>query len=178
MKSLIHRLPARTEITPVFDFLVFAVFTWAMRAFFTELPSLLLYYGSGDVFGVFSYMMAFALLESLLVMALLLGVAMILPGTWLRQGFSRKAAVIVLVVAAVMVYLQSILTFQLPSWQETAVGAGAAMLFFFTLLILLAKTERFRNLFDDVLERFKIFSMIYLPLGVIGLVVATLRNLM
>ena len=177
MKSLLPRLPARTEIDPAFGFLVFAVFTWSVRGFFSELPSLLLYYPLGEIFGVFSYMMAFALLESLLAMALLICAAMILPEAWFRRGFSRKAAVVVLVAGAFMIYLQNILTFQFPSLQETAVGAGAAFLLLFVLLALLAKVERFRSLFNNLLERFKVFSIIYTPLGVTGLVVVALRNL-
>ena len=178
MKSFLQRLPARVEIDPVLGFLVFAVFSWSIRGFLFELPSLLLYYPLADIFGVFSYMMATALLESLLVMGLLVFAAFILPTPWFRLGFSRKAAVTVLVVGAFMIHLQNILTFQFPSVQEAAVGVGAALLLSFVLFILLAKVERFRSLFDNVLERFKVFSLIYVPLGVIGLVVVIFRNLM
>lgn len=178
MKTLTNRLPTRTEIELVLGFLFFAVFTWSIRGFLSALPSFLLYYTLGDIFGVFSYMMAFALLESLIIIGFLLFITFVFPKEWLRQRFAHKAAVIVLVAGGAMIYLQNILTFQLPSVKELILGAGIPLLALIVLYFLLSKSQRLQTIFDSILERFKIFSYIYVPLGLIGFFVVIIRNLL
>jgi hypothetical protein len=178
MKTITDRLPTRTEIEFVFGFLVFAVFTWSIRGFLLEIPSFLLYYNLLDIFGIFSYMMAFALLESILIMGLLLLAAFIFPERWLRQGFVYKATAMLLAFGAAMIYLQNILTFQLPSWKELIVGAGLPLLILIVLLFLFSSNQRLRTVFDTLLERFRIFSYIYIPLGIIGFFVVLVRNIL
>ncbi|MFT3893761.1 MAG: hypothetical protein QM730_19195 [Anaerolineales bacterium] len=177
MKTSTNRFPTRLEIEFVFGFLVFAVFTWSIRGFLAELPSFLLYYTLGNIFGVFSYMMAFALLESLLIMGLLLLAAFILPIKWLRQGFARKATALVLVAGGAMIYLQKILTFQLPSLKELALVIGLPLLALIVLLYFVMTNQRLQTILDNILERFRIFLYIYVPLGLIGFFVMIVRNI-
>lgn len=177
MKTQTNRFPARLEIDALFGFLLFAVFTWSIRGFLAELPSFLLYYSLGNIFGVFSYMMAFALLESFLILGFLLLVAFILPARLLRQGFGRKATVFVLVAGGAMIYLQNILTFQLPSWKELALVIGLSLLALIVLLYFVIRNHRLQIILDNILERFKIFSYIYVPLGLIGCFVVIVRNI-
>jgi hypothetical protein len=177
MKTLTNRLPTRIDIELVLGFLCFAVFTWSIRGFLAELPSFLLYYNIGNIFGVFSYMMAFALLESLFIMGLLLLTAFLFPERWLRQGFARKATVVILVAGGAMIYLQKILTFQLPSLKELALVTGPSLLALIVLLYFVTSNQRLQTVIDNVLERFKIFSYIYVPLGLIGFFVVIVRNI-
>jgi hypothetical protein len=177
MKILTNRLPKRTEIELVLGFLLFAVFTWSVRGFLSELPSFLLYYNLGDIFGVFSYMMAFALLESLIIMGLLLFIAFVFPEKWLCQKFAHKATALVLVSGGAMIYFQNILTFQLPSLKELALGVGIPFLTLIVLLYFLVNNQRLQSVFDNILERFRIFSYIYVPLGLIGFFLVIVRNI-
>ena len=177
MKTPTTRFPERLEIEAALGFLLFAVFTWSIRGFLSELPSFLLYYTLGNILGIFSYMMAFALLESLLIMGLLLLAAFILPERWLRQHFARKATVLILVVGGAMIYLQTILTFQLPSLKEVALVAGLPLMSLVVLLYFVNSNQRVQAVLDNILERFKIFSYIYIPLGLIGFFVVIVRNI-
>ncbi len=177
MRTSTTRLPARMEIELVLGFLVFAVFTWSIRGFLLELPSFLLYYGISEIFGVFCYMMAFAFVESLFVMGLLLFAAYVFPQKWFRRNFSHKATAMVLVIGAAMIVLQNSLTFQLPPLKWLILGVVVTLLILVALSLLLLKVERLRSIFDNLLERFRIFSYIYIPLGIIGLLVVIVRNL-
>lgn len=178
MKTLTTRFPARFEIEAALGFLFFAVFTWSIRGFLSELPSFLLYYSLENIFGVFCYMMAFALLESLLIMGFLLLFSFILPERWLRQGFARKGTMLVLVAGGAAIYLQNILTFQFPSLKEFVLVFGLSLLTLIVLLYYVMSDQRFQDILDNVLERFKIFSYIYIPLGVIGFFVVIIRNIL
>jgi len=177
MNFIKRNLPPWSEIQVVFGFLVFAVFSWSIRGFLFKLSSFLLYYNLGDILGIFAYMMGVALLESIIILLGLLLLAIVLPGKWFRDGFSYKASILVLVMGVVMIYLQSTLTFRLPSVRSLAVLAGTAFFSCLILILLAVKVQRFRNIMDFILERISIFTYIYPPLGLIGLIVVFIRNI-
>lgn len=171
------RLPIQRDIKIAFGFLVFVVFSWSIRGFLYKSASFLLYYDLGDVFGVFFYMMGFALLESVFVIGALLLVALILPQKWFREGFSYRASLTVLVVGVAMIFLQDSITFKLPRETDLLLGFVISLGTLLGLNILFSKVERLRNILGATLERFVIFPYIYVPLGFVGLVVVILRNL-
>src|SRR5512138_2561192 len=100
MTSLFHslrtRLPSRRDSLLAFGVVLFAVFGWSIRGFLYKLPSFALYFNLGSNLAIFSYMMAFALLESLLVTGLLIVFSVLLPSSWFRSGFAYKSFIFVL----------------------------------------------------------------------------------
>lgn len=172
-----RKLPLRSEIQVVFGLLVFAVFSWSIRGFLYKLSAFMLYDDLGEIFGIFSYMMGIALLECGIIMLVLLSLAVILPKTWFRTGFGFKASLLVLVVGGAMIYLQSILTFRLPSVRTLVLLLAISIAFWIVLLLLATKVKSFRVVLDFILDRISVFLYLYVPLGVIGLVVVVVRNL-
>ena len=170
-------LPPRSEIQVVFGLLVFAVFSWSIRGFLYKLSAFLLYDNLGDIFGIFSYMMGIALLESAVIMLALLFLAAILPKGWFRDGFDYKASLLALVVGGAMIYLQSILTSRLPSVRVLVAILAISLAVWIVLLFLAVKVKRFRVILDFILDRISVFLYLYVPLGIIGLVVVVVRNL-
>jgi len=85
-----ERFPQQREITYVFGGVVFIVYGWAVRGFLHQFPSLLLYHDVGEILAVLSYLMAFALLESLLITSGLILTGAVLPRKWFREGFACK----------------------------------------------------------------------------------------
>jgi hypothetical protein len=100
-----ERLPTRVEILYVFGGVVFVIYSWAIRGFLYQLSSLRLYHTLGEIFGVFSYLMAFALIESLIIMGGLILMGFILPGKWFREGFAYKGFITTLVAGIAMIKL-------------------------------------------------------------------------
>lgn len=100
MLKLLNRLPERREMRYAYGGIVFLIYSWALRGFFYQLSSLILYHSLEDILSILAYMMALALLESLAVMALSLIVAAVLPGGWFREGFGYKAFLAVFVLPA------------------------------------------------------------------------------
>jgi len=170
-------LPPWSEIQIVFGLLVFAVFSWSIRGFLYKLSAFLLYDVLGDIFGIFSYMMGIALLESAVVMLALLFLAVILPKEWFRDGFIYKASLLTLMVGGTMIYLQSILTFRPPAVRTLVVLLVVSFVAWLVLVFLTMKVERFRVVLDFILDRVSVFLYLYVPLGIIGLVVVAFRNL-
>lgn len=153
------------------------IYSWALRGFIYQLSSLILYHSLGDIFAILAYMMGLALLETLLAMSLLLFLALLLPPGWLRKDFGYKAFLILLIAGAASVALEHYLTEKMTGMAWLAGGMGLALLLLAGSLLLAAHFPRIRALLRGFLERLSIFTWLYVPVGIIGLLVVLVRNL-
>jgi len=175
------RLPARNEIYTVLGVVVFVVHTWSVRGFLHELPSFILYFTPGQILGVFAYMMAFALMESILVTFGLIVISILLPVKWFRDGFIYKSLVTLLLGAGAMLWLENtIMSFNnnFPSMSLLLVAAGIALGAWILLLVTFHFIKPLQKSLLFAADRFGVFAYLYIPLGVIGLVVVLARNLL
>jgi hypothetical protein len=183
VSSLWERFPHLQDVNYVFGGVVFLVYAWAVRGFFYQFSSLRLYHTLGDIIAVFCYLMAFALLESLLVMGVLVLVAFILPHGWFRDGFAIKGFLAVLVAGSGMTLLQKYLFFQqlndyqMPSPSTLSAGALIGFISLLILIFFSQKVTWVRNLLFAVVERLQIFLYVFIPLGLLGFIVVFLRNI-
>jgi hypothetical protein len=180
------RLPARSDILLVWGVVLFAVFGWSIRGFLYKLPSFALYFGVGANLAIVCYMLAFALLESMLVTGLLVLFGMLLPAGWLRDGFTYKSFLIIFDTSLAMVlfegyykadFFKDILagaTYPFPPFVE---GAAASFMLLSALLWLFRSRPRLQKYVLYVVEQLSLFTYIYVPLGIVGLVVVLIRNL-
>ncbi len=190
MKSLLHlfeaRLPVRRDVLLVFGVVLFAVFGWSIRGFLYKLPAFSLYFGLGANLAVLSYMLAFALLESLIVTAVLTLAASLLPSGWLKAGFAYKSFLIILVSTIAIIlfeayyrsdFLKDILAGYTYMFPPFLVGLFGSVLALTGLLWLFHRYQRLQRYAIYAVEQISLFTYIYVPLGLIGLVVVMLRNL-
>jgi len=185
-QSIQTRLPARRDAFLVFGVVLFAVFGWSIRGFFYKLPAFSLYFGLGANLAILSYMMAFALFESVVVTGALVLIGALLPSGWLRSGFAYKGFLIVLVTTVAMIlfegwyradFLKDLLAGQTYPVPPFIWGAVGSVLVLALLLRLFRWKPRLQQYALDMVERLSLFTYIYVPLGIIGLVVVIVRNL-
>ena len=172
-----RRLPPKSEIILIFGVVIFVVHGWSIREFFYKVPSFLLYYSIGDVYSVFSYMMAFALLESAVVTAFLVVCAWILPSKLLREGFAYKGFLAILVVSILSIWFQGVLTFQYPANNLLLASSGIAAVVFVLLVFLFQKIGFLQKIALNLADRLGIMAYVYVPLGLIGFLVYISRSL-
>jgi hypothetical protein len=177
LNILRRRLPLKSEFILVFGVAVFVVHGWSMREFLYKMPAFLLYYSVGEVYSVFSYMMAFALLESTVVTALLVACAWILPSKLLREGFGYKGFLAILVASILSIWFQGTLTNQYPDNSLLFAGSGIAALVFVLLAFLFQKVGFLQKIALNLADRLGIMTYLYVPLGLIGFLVYILRSL-
>lgn len=173
-----ERLPARQDRLAVLGAAVFVVFSWSIRGFLFVFPSRVMYLRAWEVFSIFMYMMAFALAESLLLAGGLTALAMLLPGSWLRQGFAYKGFLTILLGTATAILYQRSLGDDLPPKETLLLWTAAPLVLLLGLLALLHFFPRLGVILASLAERFTVFVYLYLPLGVLGLLVVVLRNLL
>lgn len=180
MTALKKYLPQRQEVLYVFSGVVFAIYSWSIRGFLYQLSSLRMYYNVGEIFAVFSYLMAFALFESLLIMSSLILMGVILPRKWFREGFAYKGFITTLVTGGAMIelhYYMFSLQYAMPPMHVIYLGAGIVLILLITFIALSQNIRQLQNFLLAVEERLQIFVYLYIPLGVLGLFVIALRAL-
>ena len=178
MNLIRDRLPGRKEIIAVFGAVVFACHSWTMLGFFNKLSSFLLYFTVGEILSIFAYMMSVALLESIAVTILLVLLSIVLPPNWLRDGFAYKGFVIVAIATAASILFQKFLPDDYPSTLMLAVSAIVPIVLIVILIGIGQSFPRLRSLLLDVQDRISIMLYIYVPIGILSLMVVFIRNLL
>jgi len=177
MTFLFNRFPKREEILSVFGGVVFIVFSWSIRGFLYIFPSLILRHSVGETLSVLCYMLAFSLFESLFLIGGELLVSMFLPRKWFLEGFAYKGFISILVFTIAMIVLKNNLTNNLPPVNILYLGFAIAISFIVVMFFLLDKVAVFRKTLLAIEERLQVFVYIYVPLGILGIVVVVFRNL-
>lgn len=177
MQILENRFPHKNEIISVLGVSVFVCHSWSIRGFLNDLPSLLLYYRLPEILVVFAYMMAFAFLESLLITAGLAFAGGILPSRWLRNGFAYKGLIFVAVGSIGAYVLQKNLRYEFPSIQMLALNLVIPLVLIAFLIAASHLWGPLRKVLLDIQDRLSIMLYIYVPLGLVSIVVVVFRNL-
>ena len=177
LNIILNRVPSKSEVYASFGPIVFAVFSWSFRGFIHKLPSFLYYFSLGDILSILSYMMAVALLESLLFVLGLLFLAFIFPASWLRQGFVYKSFLFLAVGITAMILLQETMKKNMTGFDFLLPGVLVSVAVLAVLIFLFHKAKLLQKPVELIVDRLGVFSYVYVPLGVISLVVVIIRNL-
>lgn len=177
-----HRLPSRTSSWPVLSIFLFLLNSWALYRLFWYLPSWLEYLSLLRVLVIAAYALAWGLVESLAMWALLLLISAVLPARWFRDQFAPQGSLVGLAagLGAFLLQRQVSIIYKWEIWQVWAYTGLALAAFFGGLLLvgyLLQRYSRLQALASALADRMTVFGYIYLPLGIIGLVWVMARNL-
>lgn len=178
MGSIVHRFPHRGDIISVLGVAVFLCHTWTTIGFLNEFSSFILYLTPGVIGGIFAYMMAFALLESIAATAFLVLLSAILPARWLRDEFSLKGFIALMVAAAASILFQKYLTESFPSILVLLVSSIVPLMLIALLIAVARSIPRVRAILLNIQDRLLIMLFVYVPLGIFSLLVVLYRNLL
>ena len=191
LNTLVHllqgRLPARRDTLQVFGVILFTVFGWSIRGFLYKIPSFTLYFGLSSNLSILSYMLSFALLESGLVAGALLLLSMALPARFLKEGFAYKGCLITFTATTAMILFESwfridffkdIMAGQYYMVPPLVIGLVLSVGLLLLLLWLFRAKPQLQKYVLYAAEQLGIFTYIYVPLGLIGLAVVIVRNIL
>ncbi len=186
-RGIRNRLPLRSDIWTVFNIVLFVVYGWSIRGFLFELPSFSLYFRLWNLTGILFYMFAFALLETLIVTGVLVVVSVFLPSAWFKHGFAYKGFLVVVVatVAAILFqgyykieFFQDIGRNDYSSLWHLLQGFGVAVAVLAVLIWVFRRYEVPQRRLLALADQFSVFTYIYVPLGLVGLVMVIVRNIL
>lgn len=149
-----------------------------MLGFLNKLSSFILYFTLGEIANIFTFMMAFALLESLALTGLLVLLSIILPTSWLRDGFAFKGFVIAVIATVTSILFQKSLSDDYPSALVLAVSVIVPVLLTAALIAAVRSVPRVQNILLNIQDRVLIMLFIYVPIGLLSLMAVLYRNLL
>lgn len=155
---------------------MFMVYAWILEGFFWKLPSWLYHLTPGEILGALGYMLLHGLAESLLMLGLLLLLAALLPGDWLRDAFAVRGTILAAVaLGSIMVYMDQsdkghLVDYFLPWLAITSLLALG-------LLFLSARVAFLGRVVTSLAERFTVFVYLQIPLVILAVIMILARNL-
>jgi hypothetical protein len=177
LESIQNRFPRQSDLLAVFGMVVFVCYSWTMLGFLNKLSSFLLYFTLGEIANILAFMMAFTLLESLVVTVLLVLLSVTLPAGWLREGFAFKGFIIVIVATVTSILFQTLLESNFPHPLVLLLFLLAPIGLAIVLIAKIRSMPKVYNLIHNIQDRILIMVFVYVPLGVLSLMFVLYRNL-
>jgi hypothetical protein len=139
------------------------------------------YLGLWDIASILAYALASALVESIIVFLVLVLLRAILPTLITGQSFVAKGSVLVLANALWTVVLHNaILSGYILAW-TAARYLLCAMLYVLSIGASWTLVHRLRSLAERIealADRLSVLLYVYVPLGVLGVLIVTFRNVL
>lgn len=178
MQNLKRYFPAGSDIFSVYSVIVFWAYSWCVLIFMFNFSSWILKVPSSEILGYFSYGLLFAFLDTLFMIAILLALSAILPGSWFRNDFVVSGTLAATSLFFWVTFFQVSFFVLMESSMMTAllILLVAVVILILSLII----TRRFpliRKAFQWFASACGVFIYVYGFLSVIGLVVVVLRNI-
>lgn len=179
LNIITKRLPSKHDLFYTFTTCVFAVYMWSILIILYRVRAWILSMRAWDLIGAFSYTLAFALFESVIIFMFLMVMTMLLPAHLFREKFVSLSAVIIFLTSAWALFAHLFLDDALSLW-----GANAYIfllsLYVVTLVIiyfLVLRHERINKFFMYITDRISVLSIMYISLGILGSLIIIIRNI-
>jgi len=183
--SLLRNLPTRAEWRLLYATTAIPVHLWAVLLFFYSLPAYLVRMNIWTMLGILAYVLALALLESLLVTAVLAVIALILPHRFFKQYFIPQGVLIILLSTLWLIPVHFALINTAQVWLSPSIDALLPTVWLISLVgallgfsVLLRRRPGVARFLTDLAERFTILSTVYLGLDLFALMAIILRLLL
>ena len=182
--GLRQRLPDRAELGLIYSAVSVPIHTWAVLIFFHALPAYLLRMPVTSAASILAYVLSLALIESLLVTAVLVFVCLALPEKYFKRYCVPQAAWLIWVFFLWTLYPQfqnSVL--ERLEWNFTVyyaitiLWAVTFVAFLFSGSLTIRRKLPFRDGLRTAAERLSILSALYLALDLCGIIIVLGRNL-
>lgn len=130
---------------------------------------------------MFAYVVSFSLAESLLLLGFVLFLCLVFPNRMFKKHFIAQGTVQVLVISIITYFIrQRIDLRRFEIWKLLAIPLVALAVILLSVVVFAWIFKRFHKaprLVESLADRMTIFAYLYLPLGVAGLAVVVLRNI-
>lgn len=137
----------------------------------------MLYLKVAEIAGIFAFMMTFAFLESLLVTGALVALSVILPSTWLKDGFAYKSFIVMTMATSASIILQRTMKGELPSPYILLLISFTPLVWTAVFILIVQRSPRLQNILINIADRISIMLFLYGPIGLLSLIVVALGNL-
>jgi hypothetical protein len=173
--AIFKRFPAREQVAAVYAVIVLVIYSWTILWFFWKLPSWLYFLSIWEIAKVLCYSITINFLESLVVLAPSVFLAVILPKQWFLDGFISRSVTMILIGLVYMMYLSD--QFHgMESYPAAALNLAPIILLAILLAVLLVgKISFLRKLIEGFADRATVFLYISIPISLVCLLVVLVQ---
>lgn len=167
------RGPSSQDIQAIYGLIVMLIYGWSLYWFVWYFPSWILFLTPGEIWAIYCYTAVINFLESMVILAIIVGLCIVLPGKWMRNDFIWHSSSIVLftMVCIMIVLARSI---PLPDVPKYIVYD---LIVFIAVQVVSVKTRSLRNFMREFTERSIVFAYIAVPLSLVSLIFVVIRNI-
>lgn len=176
--SLARRLPSRQDTFHVLGACVIPVFLWSLLSFLNEVPGFALRLSLWDVIGMASYILAAALVESVLLLLPLLVISALLPARFFRNHFLAFGSAIAVITSLWIMYA-NYHTLDFSTWgvSEWLIGLALYLGSIAIALALMLRWKHVEEIVGSVVQRVSTLSTVYIAIGLMGILIVLIRNI-
>jgi hypothetical protein len=143
------------------------------------MPSWLQFLGFWENVSIFAYSLAFALLESVVLLSILIILSAVLPVQCFRDKFVAQSSIMVFVATFWAIVFQSVdAEIHLWSLAEGLFWGVLCLTAIGVSCVLVDRSKRLEGALSAFAERLTVFLYIYVPMSMLGLVVVISRNIL
>jgi hypothetical protein len=150
---------------------------WALVRAFVQVPAWILDHNSVQLVGQFAYLIAFALVESVVVFAVLALLSKMVPSRFYRDNVAPQSAIVLTVMTSWAAFWQA----NMFSWQRflplLLIASLLVLLISIPLSWWLMRYRRVKMILNDIIDRLEILAALYLVIDIASLLVVLGRNL-
>jgi hypothetical protein len=173
---------SREDILLVFAACVFPVFIWSFYNLLNVVPAFVLRLNVSELIGTSAYVLAYALVESILfflaLFIIMFLLALILPKKLWGDHFVAIGSMLAILISAVAMYVQLNYDRVLKlSLKRTLFDLGLVGLAFVIYYVLILTFPRFESAIRSVVRGVSVLSIVYAFLGCLSILIIFFRNI-
>lgn len=173
-----RRFPDRGALFYTFATGVFFVHLWTFYNVFHEVPAWVIRMSLWEVAGVVSYVLLFALVDSLLLAGGLTAIAVVLPRRWFRDNFVAQGSIAALLISAFAVFFHLRGdALDIWSFKRLLFWGGIAALTVVLVSFAVNRIPKVSGLIRIAAERIAVVSAIYIFFDILSVLVVLARNI-
>lgn len=157
---------------------VVPVHVWSILNLLREVPAWVLRLSSWELIGVIAYTQAFALLESVMILLILILLGAILPARFFRDRFVAQGSMLVLLTSGWTVAAHyNYETIRLWHAKEFLFWSALCLASVGAPYVLIHRRKRLKEFIYSFAERLTVLSSIYVSIDLLSAIVVVLRNI-
>jgi hypothetical protein len=178
LEAVKKRLISRDDVIVVFAASVFVVHIWSIYTLLKEIPAWILRLSYWELVGVISYTLLFALVESMIVLAFLIILAVLLPARIFRDRFISISTIFVFL-AALWIIPVRLYENTIRSWGMIGVLGVLflAMISFVIAYLVVLKSQKVEQSINAIVQRVTLLAYIYVFVDIVAMIVVISRNI-
>lgn len=176
--SILRRFPSRQDIFYVLGAGAIPIFIWALLSFLNAVPGFALRLNIWELVGMASYVMATALVESIILVVPFVLVSAILPARVFKDRFVPVGSTIIVITCLAMMYA-NYNTLDLTTVDQNSLwlGVGAYLVVLALAIFAVVRFPRVAHIIQNLVARLAVLAYVYMGLGVLGIIIILIRNL-